>query len=189
MIDGPARLRRGVPAPGHLRPEGSILQATYPAAIGNANILTDQRVVDVLMGALYQAAPDRVCAACSGEMNLVNIGGIDPATGDYYNYVETYAGGQGAMFDLDGEDGVHTHLTTRGTRRSKSWSVPTPLQVERYGLIPDTEGPGRQRGGCGMMRELKCLGERTIITLVQTAGNSRPGGSKAAAMRRARTVT
>ena len=146
-------------------PEGSILQATYPAAIGNANILTDQRVVDVLMGALYQASPHRVCAACSGEMNLVNIGGIDPRSGEYYNYVETYAGGQGAMFDLDGEDGVHTHLTNTRNAPVEIMERTYPLRVERYGLIPDTEGPGRQRGGCGMMRELKCLGERTIITL------------------------
>ena len=84
-------------------PEGSILQATYPAAIGQANILTDQRVVDVLLGALAQCVPERVCAACSGEMNLVNIGGIDsrpgPTEGVYYNYVETYAGGQGASHD------------------------------------------------------------------------------------------
>ena len=96
-------------------PEGSILQAAYPAAIGQANILTDQRVVDVLLGALAQCVPERVCAACSGEMNLVNIGGIDsrpgPTEGVYYNYVETYAGGQGASHDLDGGDGVHTHLT------------------------------------------------------------------------------
>ncbi len=58
-------------------PEGSILQASYPAAIGQANILTDQRVLDVLVGALAQCVPERVCAACSGEMNLINIGGID----------------------------------------------------------------------------------------------------------------
>ncbi len=146
-------------------PEGSILQATYPAAVGNANILTDQRVVDVLMGALYQAAPDRVCAACSGEMNLVNIGGMDPVTREYYNYVETYAGGQGAMSDLDGDDGVHTHLTNTRNAPVEIMERTYPLQVERYGLLPDTEGPGRQRGGCGMMRELKCLGDRTIITL------------------------
>ena len=95
-------------------PEGTVMNARFPAAIGNANILTDQRVVDVLMGALAQCVPERVCAACSGEMNLLNIGGADDrpnAPDSYYNYVETYAGGQGAMHDLDGEDGVHTHLT------------------------------------------------------------------------------
>ncbi len=75
--------------------EGTVLEAIFPAAVGNANILTDQRVVDVLLGAFYQVVPDRVCAACSGEMNLVNLGGIDPRTGEYFNYVETLAGGQG----------------------------------------------------------------------------------------------
>jgi N-methylhydantoinase B len=146
-------------------PEGSILQAKYPAAIGNANILTDQRVVDVLLGAMYQAAPDRVCAACSGEMNLLNIGGIDPSTTEYYNYVETYAGGQGAMHDLDGEDGVHTHLTNTRNAPVEVIERAYPLQVVQYGLLQDTSGAGRQRGGSGMMRELRCLGDRTTITI------------------------
>ena len=75
--------------------------------------------VDVLMGAFHQAVPDKVCAACSGEMNLLNIGGFKPITGEYYNYVETYAGGQGASVDLDGADGVHTHLTNTAMRPSK----------------------------------------------------------------------
>src|SRR5690606_32859779 len=121
----------------------------YPAAIGNANILTDQRVVDVLLGALHQAAPQQVCAACSGEMNLLNIGGIDPRNGAYYNYVETYAGGQGAMHDIDGDDGVHTHLTNTRNAPVEVIESTYPLQVVRYGLIPDSEGPGEHRGGCG----------------------------------------
>ena len=146
-------------------PEGSLLQATYPAAIGNANIITDQRVVDVLLGALHEVVPERVCAACSGEMNLLNIGGIDPRSGDYYNYVETYAGGQGAMFDLDGADGVHTHLTNTRNAPVEVIERIYPLQVVRYGLVPDTFGAGEFRGGCGMLRELKCLGDRTIITI------------------------
>ena len=150
-------------------PEGTILQANYPAAIGNANILTDQRVVDVLLGALYECVPEKVCAACSGEMNLLNIGGIDtrpgPMQGEYYNYVETYAGGQGASHDLDGEDGVHTHLTNTRNAPVEVIERTYPLEVVRYGLIPDTEGAGRFRGGCGMMRELRCLAERTTITI------------------------
>ena len=146
-------------------PEGSLLQATYPAAIGNANILTDQRVVDALLGALYEVVPEQVCAACSGEMNLLNIGGIDPQTDVYYNYVETYAGGQGAMHDLDGADGVHTHLTNTRNAPVEIIERTYPLQVVRYGLVPNTGGPGRMRGGCGMMREIKCLGERTTLTI------------------------
>ena len=156
--------------PIHVRaPEGTILQATYPAAIGQANILTDQRVVDVLLGALAQCVPDKVCAACSGEMNLINIGGIDSrpggTAGRYYNYVETFAGGQGASHDLDGEDGVHTHLTNTRNAAVEVIESTYPLEVVRYGLVPDTEGAGRQRGGCGMVRELRCLADRTTISM------------------------
>ena len=122
-------------------------------------------VVDALLGALHQATPERVCAACSGEMNLLNIGGLDPQTGVYYNYVETYAGGQGAMHDLDGEDGVHTHLTNTRNAPVEVIERTYPLQVVQYGLVPDTSGAGKHRGGSGMMRELRCLGERTIVTI------------------------
>ena len=143
---------------------GSVLSAHFPAAIGNANILTDQRIVDVLLGALHQAVPERVCAACSGEMNLMNVGGIDPGTGEYFNYVETYAGGQGAHHDLDGADGVHTHLTNTRNTPVEVIEKTYPLQVTEYALIPDSEGAGRMRGGCGLVRELLCLADHTKVT-------------------------
>ncbi len=142
--------------------EGSVLNARFPAAIGNANILTDQRVVDVLLGALLQAVPEQVCAACSGEMNLINVGGIAPS-GHYFNYVETYAGGQGAHHDLDGSDGIHTHLTNTRNTPVEVIEKTYPLHVTAYGLIPDSEGPGRMRGGCGVVRELVCLADRTTV--------------------------
>ena len=169
VIDPDLPASAGAYRPIHVTaPEGTIMNATFPAAIGNANILTDQRVVDVLMGALAQCIPERVCAACSGEMNLLNIGGPDSrpnAPDSYYNYVETFAGGQGAMHDLDGEDGVHTHLTNTRNTPVEVIERTYPLEVVRYGLVPDTEGAGHQRGGCGMLRELRCLGERTVITV------------------------
>ena len=146
-------------------PDGSLLQARFPAAIGNANILTDQRVVDVLLGALYAVAPNQVCAACSGEMNLINVGGIDPRSGAYYNYVETYGGGQGAFHDADGQDGIHTHLTNTRNTSVEVIERTYPLKVHRYGLIPDSAGVGRHRGGCGIVREIECLGPRTQVTV------------------------
>ena len=40
-----------------------------------------------------------------------------------------------------------------------------PLKVHRYGLIPDSAGVGRHRGGCGIVREIECLGPRTQVTV------------------------
>lgn len=145
--------------------EGTVLHARFPAAIGNANILTDQRVVDVLMGALHQAAPDRVCAACSGEMNLINLGGLDPATGRYFNYVETLAGGQGASLGLDGADAVHTHLTNTLNTPVEVIEQNYPLRVCEYALIPGSGGAGRWRGGCGLVREIECLADGVTVSI------------------------
>jgi N-methylhydantoinase B len=144
---------------------GSLLNAEFPAAIGNANILTDQRVVDVLLGALFQCVPERVCAACSGEMNLINIGGIDSRSNEYFNFVETIGGGQGACHDLDGSDGIQTHLTNTQNTSVELIEQQYPLRVTRYGLIDDSEGAGRYRGGCGIIREFIFLGQRAILSI------------------------
>ena len=157
-------------------PEGSVLQARYPAAIGNANILTDQRVVDALLGAFHQAVPERVCAACSGEMNLVNLGGIDPGTGAYFNWVETIGGGQGAMHDRDGDDGIHTHLTNTLNTPIEVLESHYPLRVTEYGLIPDSAGRGRHRGGTGICREIQFLGQRATLTIGADRRKFRPWG-------------
>ncbi|MDB6095463.1 MAG: hypothetical protein JWM32_3025 [Verrucomicrobia bacterium] len=159
-----------------LAEEGSLLQARFPAAIGNANILTDQRVVDVILGALYQCAPTRVCAACSSEMNLTNIGGLNPATGGYFNFVETYGGGTGACHDLDGADGMQNHLTNTQNTPIEVVERSYPLRVVRYGLVPDSGGPGKFRGGCGLVREFLFLGELATMTLSSDRRRFTPWG-------------
>lgn len=159
-----------------LAEEGSLLQARFPAAIGNANILTDQRVVDVVLGALHQCAPERVCAACSSEMNLTNIGGIDPRTGDYFNFVETYGGGIGACHDLDGEDGVQNHLTNTQNTPIEVVERSYPIRVTQYALVEDSGGPGRHRGGCGLRREFHFLGDRAVMTLSSDRRRFQPWG-------------
>lgn len=146
-------------------PEGSILHARFPAAIGNANILTDQRVVDVLLGALHACIPKKICAASSSQMNLTNIGGIDPATGEYFNFVETYGGGSGACHDRDGTDGVQNHLTNTQNTPIEVIERSYPIRVVQYGLIPGSGGRGHYRGGCGLVREFLFLGDRAMMTI------------------------
>ena len=156
--------------------EGSLVQARFPAAVCNANILTDQRLVDVVIGALVEAVPDRVVAACSGEMNLVNLGGIDPRTGIYYNYVETYGGGQGAMHDRDGMDGVHTHMTNTRNTPVEVIESTYPFRVEKYGLVPNSEGPGKYRGGMGITREIVMWGDEATFSLSADRKHLAPWG-------------
>ena len=156
--------------------EGSILSAIYPAAVCNANIITTQRIVDVLLAALSHALPDKVQAASSGTMNLLNIGGIHPVNGIYYNYIETYGGGQGAMIDADGMDAVQNHMTNTRNAPVESIEVAYPLVVESYGLVPDTEGPGEYRGGVGIRRALRVVGNQVKLTLSSDRADTPPWG-------------
>jgi len=120
---------------------GTLLGAQYPAAVCNANIITTQRIVDTLLRALIQAVPERVPAACSGTMNLLNIGGFAPRDGKYYNYIETYAGGQGALHDRDGMDAVQNHMTNTRNAPVEAIEAAYPLRVRRCGFVPDSARP------------------------------------------------
>ena len=156
--------------------QGSLLSAVYPSAVCNANIITCQRIVDVLLGALVKAVPEKVQAACSGTMNLLNIGGIDPRTGTYYNFVETYAGGQGAMWDEDGMDAIQNHMTNTRNAPVEAIEVSYPLLVESYELVPNSEGAGERRGGVGLRRALRVLGKEVQLTLSSDRAKVPPWG-------------
>ncbi len=135
---------------------GTILNCTPPAAI-NSRTQTAQRVVDVILGALAQAVPERVIAACTGSNTGITFSGVDPRTSRYYSYLETIGGGFGARATKDGLDGVQTHVTNTSNLPVESLEVEHPLLVERYELVPDSGGPGQWRGGLAIRRDLRVL--------------------------------
>lgn len=155
---------------------GTLLHVDYPGALCNANIITTQRVVDSLMKAFSSVLPARVGAACSGTMNLFNIGGIDPRTHQLYNYIETYGGGQGGLPDRDGTSGVQTHMTNTRNAPVEVMESTYPLFIRRYGLIPESAGAGKFRGGFGMSREIEIQSERTTLTVSSDRFQERPWG-------------
>jgi N-methylhydantoinase B len=157
-------------------PEGTVVNARPPAAIGNATIIVAPKIVDVLLGALVQAMPERAAAASNGVTSLFNIGGVDPRTGHLYNYIETYAGGQGAMHSQDGTDAVQCHMTNTRNAPVEVIESTYPLFVQSYGLVPDSEGPGRFRGGLGMRREIQVMSEKTVLTVSTDRSRLRPWG-------------
>ncbi|MBW1712023.1 MAG: hydantoinase B/oxoprolinase family protein [Deltaproteobacteria bacterium] len=159
-----------------LAPEGTVVNAKAPAAIGNATIINSPKVVDVLLGALVEAVPKQAAAASNGVTSLFNIGGLNPRTGQLYSYVETYAGGQGAMHNQDGMDAVQCHMTNTRNAPVEVIEATYPLTITSYGLVPDSDGPGRFRGGLGMRREIKVLGQNTTLTVSTDRSQLKPWG-------------
>ena len=140
-----------------IAPEGTVVNARPPAAMAAGNVETSQRITDALLGALAQAAPERIPAASSGTMNNLTLGGYDSRLNKNFAYYETIAGGMGASANGPGESAVHTHMTN-------SWNTPIealenqyPLRVRRYQIRRGSGGKGRNTGGDGLIRELEFL--------------------------------
>lgn len=158
-----------------ITPEGTIVNATPPAAVAGGNVETSQRIVDVLLRALAKAIPDRIPAAAAGTMNNLTIGGIDPRTGELYTYYETIAGGMGARPTKDGIAGVHTHMTNSLNTPAEALEYAYPLRVRSYSLRPESGGAGSFRGGDGIVREIEVLTD-CEVTLLADRRSRRPWG-------------
>lgn len=163
-----------------LAPQGSVVNATFPAPTAAGNVETSQRIVDVLLGAFAQAIPDRVPAASQGTMNnlLIGTGGDRP-----FSYYETLGGGEGGTPDRAGMSGVHTGMTNTQNTPAEAMELDYPLRVWRYELRSSSGGAGAHPGGDGLVREVEVLADCTLT--VQSERRENPpwglsGGSPGA---------
>ncbi len=145
---------------------GSIVDAVPPAAVAAGNVETSQRIVDVLLGALAQAIPDRIPAASCGSMNNITIGGRTP-DGAEFTYYETIGGGMGGRPTSPGLAGIHTHMTNTMNTPVEALEHAYPLQVTHYGLRRGSGGAGCQPGGDGIVRGYRFLSHATVSLLTE----------------------
>jgi len=162
-------------------PAGSMVNASFPAAVAGGNVETSQRIVDVLLRALAAAAPERIPAASCGSMNNVAFGGVRAATRRgggpaQFSYYETLAGGAGGGPSRAGASAVHTHMTNTRNTPIEALEAQLPIRVARYALRPRSGGRGRHPGGDGVVRELEFL-EPAQLTLLTERRRLRPYGA------------
>jgi N-methylhydantoinase B len=163
-------------------PLGTIMNATHPAAV-NGRTSTCQRAADLVIGALAQAAPEKVIAAGNGSCTTASFAGIDPKDGHLWVYLETIGGGSGARAQKDGLDGIHVHMTNTSNLPVEALEVEYPLTVLRYELVDGSGGAGRFRGGMGLRRvyraEAEChlrLDGSRLLTPPWGLEGGQPGG-------------
>jgi N-methylhydantoinase B len=156
-------------------PLGSVLNCVAPAAV-NGRIQLCQRVVDLVHGALAEAAPSRVIAASNGAVTGTQFSGTDPRTGRYYVYLETIGGGYGAGCAFDGLDGVQAHMTNTSNLPVEALESEYPLFVERYSLIDGSGGEGEHRGGMGIHRQVRVEHDGCQCEVGMSRMLSRPWG-------------
>jgi len=154
-------------------PEGTIVNPRFPAACAARGVI-GYRVFDAIMGALADAVPERVIAAGEGGPTLFSIGG---GHGDEaFVLTEVMVGTWGARATLDGVEGISNPAANLSNQPVELIEAEMPLEVVRYGLVPDSGGAGRFRGGLAFVREFRLLGEEADCTLRSDRRAHRPYG-------------
>ena len=124
-------------------PPQCILNPSAGAAVVGGNVLTSQRVTDVVLRAF------KACAASQGCMNNLTFG---DATMGYY---ETIAGGAGAGPTWHGCSAVHTHMTNTRITDPEILEKRYPIILRQFALREGSGGKGQFNGGEGVVRELQ----------------------------------
>lgn len=151
-------------------PEGSLLNARRPAAVAAGNVETSTRVVDVVMGALAQAIPERIPAASHGSMNNLAMGArTETNSWDYY---ETLGGGMGAGAEGPGLSATQTHMTNTLNTPIEVLETNYPVRVRRYAIRKNSAGRGKHQGGDGLLREFEFLAPTTVTLLTERRSHS-----------------
>ena len=145
-------------------PRGSLVNPTYPAAVG-VRYATVIRLYNVLLGALAQAVPERSPAAGAGQAAMVVLSAPDTTSGKRdVTVLEPMFGGGGATRRGDGPAGIDSCAGFLKNTPVESMESHIPVLAERYELLPDSAGAGEQRGGWGVRFDFRILQPESIVT-------------------------
>jgi N-methylhydantoinase B len=111
-------------------------------------------LIDLVVRALAGVLPDQAAGASYGDSMVIGIAGVDHRTGRPWFDLEPTVGGWGAWRGSDGEDGLINNVN--GSLKDLPIEVletKYPMRMTRYGFRADSGGPGRWRGGNGVVRE------------------------------------
>jgi N-methylhydantoinase B len=140
-----------------LRP-GSLVQPRWPAALGMRG-LTMMRMLSCLNG-LVAAAGGPAPAAHAAYVILL-LRGL--AGGQNFLMSDGIGVGYGGRPFADGTDAVY--FVAQENYPVEFLEAEYPARLLRYGIHPDSGGPGRHRGGCGIVRHYEILAEEAVLAL------------------------
>lgn len=136
-----------------IAPLGSVVNARHPAPVAN-RMAVGHRVVNAVMGAFAQAVPERVPASYYGVSYAYALS-ANNADGSRQVYFDLECGGWGGHPDGDGANGFSCGFHNISNTPIEMIENDYPLTFMQYGLVPNSGGEGKSRGGLGLVREFR----------------------------------
>jgi N-methylhydantoinase B len=152
---------------------GTIAHVVLPGASSMRGV-TGYRLSDVMNGALAQLVPERIPAAGEGGSTLAFFSGRDE--GEPFVYSELVVGTWGGRPVADGNDGLANPCASIANIPVEVAETDWPIRIERYGLVPDSGGAGRHRGGLAIERVWRALVPDTLLQVRSDRQVHRPYG-------------
>ena len=156
LIEEDIPLNQGCLKPIDVRiPKNCFLSPSDAAAVVGGNVLTSQRVTDVVFKCF------EACAASQGDCNNLTFGfggnqkGQEGGEKKGFGYYETIAGGSGAGKDWEGTSGVHTHMTNTRITDAEVFERRYPVILREFSLRTGSGGLGQHNGGEGVIRDVE----------------------------------
>lgn len=159
-----------------IAPPGSCVNVMFPGPSVGGNTEMHPHIVDLLLGALAQAVPERVAAAEGGTSCNFLFGGFHPETKEYYADYHFEGGGWGATSFKDGNSAI---VVPNGNCRNtpvEIFETRFPYSTKLYQLVPDSGGPGKHRGGLGIRRIVKVEAPEITLSAVFDRMKVKPWG-------------
>ena len=97
--------------------------------------------------------PERAIGGSEGGPFLMAAGGT--FQGRQFVLNEMLVGTWGARADRDGIEGISNPAANISNQPIEMIEAEMPVEVVRYGFVPDSGGPGRNRGGMAFIREFR----------------------------------
>lgn len=141
--------------------DGSLVQPRFPAPLGMRG-LTMMRALATLNG-LVNVAGGGAPAAHSAYVIAMFRGRYRDDTGTLRPLllVDGIGVGYGARSFADGIDAVY--FVAQENYPVEFLESGYPVRLRHYGVVTDSGGPGRYRGGCGIVREFEVLAEEATL--------------------------
>lgn len=146
----------GLKKPVRIRaPKGTLVNPNYPAPV-RARMEAGYRCFNAVLKALANVVPDRIIAGGNDATLVTSLS--HQQDGKYQVYLEVYGGGFGASPRYDGCDAVDSPLSNCTNTPIEATDMDFEhFRIIGYGLIPDSCGHGRHRGGLGFFRKFEIL--------------------------------
>ncbi len=155
-------------------PDDTLLAVKAPKPVGGYTE-TILRIIDVVFGAVAQAAPERSNGCAYGTINALSLAG-HRRDGRRWVMFSFFGGGHGGHPEGDGLNHGNAPISTATIPPIEILEAAYPMFFTQWALRPDSGGPGRHRGGLGAIYEIELLEEDADVFLFGERGRYAPPG-------------